>query len=188
MSDHKEIEARFLDIDVEKIKSQLKSVGAEDLGENLFEEMVFYSSDPVWDDQHRRFVRIRTTKHGTEMTYKHQHTDSVDGTLELQIMVSDPDMTRNILEELGLKMVRSQQKKRHSFKLDGVAVDLDSWPKIPTYIELEGPGEASLRAVAAKLQMDWSLAIFENPRIVIEKYYHIPVGSYRYFRFDRIGK
>ena len=43
----------------------------------------------------------------------------------------------------------------------------------------------SLKDAAAELGLDWGNVVLENPRAVIEKYYHIPVHTMRWFTFDR---
>lgn len=184
---NQEIECRFLEIDVQALKNRLAELGAKDFGEDLFSEMIFYSRDKNWDAEHRRIVKLRKTKNGIEMTYKHHHTESAEGTVEITVMVSDATKARELLEELGLEMFRQQEKKRRSFKLGDVFFDIDTWPKIPTYVELEGPSEQALKDAAKAADLDWKDVVFDNPRLVMEKRYHIPVGSYRYFTFDRIG-
>jgi adenylate cyclase class 2 len=66
-----------------------------------------------------------------------------------------------------------------------VVADIDTWPRIPTYIELEGPTEESLKQVATKLNLDWRNVVLENARLVIENRYHIPVGNMKWFTFDK---
>ncbi|MCL5436046.1 MAG: class IV adenylate cyclase [Patescibacteria group bacterium] len=184
---NQEIEVRFLEIDALKLKQRLLELGAEDLGEDIFSEMIFYHDQPGWDYYHRGVLKIRKTKDHTEFTYKRHHSESVDGTFEATTQVSDSEKTRELVEALGFPLFREQEKRRHTFKLGQVSVDIDTWPKVPTYVELEGPDETSLKQTAAVLGLDWAKAIFENPLMVIEKYYHIPVGGYRYFTFERMG-
>src|SRR6478609_5230234 len=157
---YKEIEVRFLEIDEAALKQDLKDLGAKDFGEDLFEEVITYKNQE-WLDYKRKFVKIRKTKDNVFLTYKHQEFDTVDGTEEIEIKVDDFEKTIKFLErvEMGFFM-RRQQKKRHTFKLDGVTIDIDTWPKIPTYVELEGNSEQDLKAVAAKLGFDWSKAVF----------------------------
>jgi len=64
-------------------------------------------------------------------------------------------------------------------------VEIDTWPKIPTYVELEGDSEQVLRDTAQKLGFDWADAVTDNPRKVIEERYHIPVGQMTWFTFGR---
>ena len=139
MSDeYKEIEVRFLEIDEMTLKRRLEELHAENLGEDLFEEIICYK-DKEWLDYKRKFVKVRQTKNGAYLTYKHHQFDTAEGTEEIEIKVDDFDKTIKFLERTGLGyFMRRQQKKRHKYKLDGVTVDMDTWPNVPTYVELEG--------------------------------------------------
>lgn len=184
--DYREIEVRFLEINKDLLISRLREIGAEDLGEDFLREMIFYDKDGKWLENRRQMVRIRATKRGTYLTYKNQYEDSATGTEEIELQITDPEKVEVLLDRLGYPMYRKQEKRRHTFKFEEVIVDIDTWPRVPTYVELEGPSEDALKAVSAKLNLDWQKAVFENPRIVIEKYYHIPVSKLRYFTFDRV--
>jgi adenylate cyclase class 2 len=183
--ENREIEAKFLEIQVLEFKKKLTEVGATDKGEKLLQETIFYDTDLSWLKEHM-FVRIRADGDTITVTYKHSKEKSVDGTEEIEIQVDDANQAHLLLERFGLVAYRKQQKKRHSFLLDNVKVDIDTWPKIPTYVELEGDSEADLKKVAAKLGLDWNNAVFESARHVIEERYHIPVGTYHYFTFSRV--
>ena len=65
-------------------------------------------------------------------------------------------------------------------------IDIDTWPKIPPYVELEGESEVALKHVAQDLGLDWKNAVFENARVVIETRYNIPLSTLRWFTFDRM--
>jgi adenylate cyclase class 2 len=183
---NREIEVRFLEINTEALKKRLRELGAEDFGEDLFEEIIAYK-DAQWLEYKRKFVRLRKTKDRISLTYKHQEKDTIDGTEEIEFEVDNFDNAELFLKRIGFDFfMRKQQKKRHSFKLDGVTADIDTWPKVPTYVELEGDSEQKLKDTAQKLNLDWSNAIFENPRMLIEKYYGIPVAKLTSFTFDKI--
>ena len=184
--ENSEIEVRFLEIDAQALKKKLNDLGAEDFGEDFLEEIIFYKNQEWWDYK-RKFIRLRKTKEGSFLTFKHQEFDAADGTEEIEVGVSDFDKTVKIFERLGLgDFMRRQQKRRHKFKLDGVVVDIDDWPKVPTYVELEGDSEQSLKAAAAKLGLNWQDAVFEPPRVLMEKRYNIPLAKLKWFTFDRI--
>lgn len=183
----REIEARFLGIDPEEFKRKLIAAGAEDLGEDLIREMIFYDKDFLWQKEEKKYVRVRKTKNGICMAFKHNDALAADGTKEIEIGVSDFDAAAALLEHIGLVAFREQEKKRHAYRLGDVRVELDTWPSIPTYAELEGPSEQALKAAAAKLGLDWKHAVFESARFLIEKYYRIPVSSLRHFTFSKIA-
>ena len=62
------------------------------------------------------------------------------------------------------------EKFRHSFILDKVTLDIDTWPKIPTYIELEGKSVKDLQKGAKKLGFDWNKRFDADPRYVYMHY------------------
>lgn len=183
--DHKEIEVRFLEINKNELVEKLIELGAEDKGEDMLEEVIVYDKDLIWKDEGGKLLKLRTRNGKTVLTYKHHIEHTAEGTEEIEVGVSDTKSMELLLERIGYVGYRHQQKYRHTFVLDGVTFDIDTWPRIPTYVELEGESENSLKAVAQKVGLDWNKVVFENPRIVIEKIYNIPVGNMRWFTFDK---
>ena len=184
-SDHTEIEVRFIEIDKEKLLQRLHEIGAKDLGEDLLHETIFYNEKEHWRDI-GKFVRMRQTKKGIYVTYKERadlHTVQVK---ELEFQSNKWQTTKLFLQALGIEAVREQEKKRHTFQLDDVIIDIDTWPTVPTYVELEGPSENRLREVAGSLELDWEKAILGGAAYVLQKYYHIHVKTLRYFTFEKI--
>lgn len=182
----REIEARFLNIDQAEFKKRLAETGAKDLGDDRIHEVIFYDKALRWQKEEKKYARVRRTKHGVLMTFKHNDFLGADGTKEIEIGVDDFDRAVSFLSHIGLVAFREQEKKRHSFKLGDVMVELDTWPSVPTYVELEGGSEVALKDAAGRLGLDWSTAVFESARFLIERHYRIPVSSLRRFTFSRI--
>lgn len=186
MSNHKEIEVRFLEIDKDALVARLRELGAKDGGEDMLEEVICYDKALEWrKPTGKEIVRLRTIGSRSVLAYKCRYSLTVDGVEEIEFEVSDPGKAILFLDRLGYPAYRLQQKRRHTFMLDGVTVDIDTWPRVPTYVELEGEHEESLRNVAEKLGLEWSDAVLESPRTVIEERYGIPVGTMSWFTFDR---
>lgn len=181
---NKEIEARFLEVDKEKLLKKLAAIGAKDKGEVLLTEIIFNNKDKTWHDE-GRFVRVRSKGNSAKMTYKHFKSQTIDGAYEIEFDVPSADMAQQFLESIGLIASRFQEKKRHTFVKDDVTIDIDTWPQVPTYVELEGPAEATIREVATELELDWSKAVFEDARTLIQTRYSIPVGKLKWFTFKR---
>lgn len=180
----REVEVRFLDINVDQLTARLAQANAHDLGEKLLEEVIFYDSELHWRDEHR-LIRLRKAGDTTTLTYKHHQAQTLGGAVEIELEVSDLKKAEALLEKTGLVAYRHQQKKRWTFQLGDVTVDIDTWPKIPPYVELEGLSEASLKIAAQHLGLSWSDAVFDDAKRVIERY-GVPVGSMRWFTFDRV--
>lgn len=177
-----EIEARFLEIDKQALIDQLHATDAVDKGEVLLNEIIFYDNAGAWEN---RFVRLRSSGSSTILTYKHNQHQTIDSATEIELSVSDAVKATLLLEAVGLAASRHQEKYRHTFVKDGVTIDIDTWPKIPPYVEFEGPSEKAIRKVAASLGFDWSKAVFDDARAIISKHYDIPVADLHWFTFDR---
>ena len=183
--DYREIEVRFLEVDKDDLIRRLQELGATDKGEDLLEEKIIYDKALTWRDESGKFLRLRTQKGKTQLCYKHRTAQSATGTEEIEFEVSNPEAAEALLDRLGYVAFRAQQKKRHTFVLGDVTVDIDTWPRIPTYVELEGTNEDSLKEAALKLGFDWEKVELRNPQIVIEEVYGVPVRHMTWFTFDR---
>lgn len=179
-----ETEVKFLEIDKKSLVDRLLNLGAKDFGEVLLEEVIFNGTAPDVPGQ-RWLVRIRKSGNKVVMTYKKHALNPQDGAEELELKIDDLETGVAFLEKLGFPAFRRQQKLRHTLQLDDVTVDIDTWPNIPTYVELEGPNMEALKLAAKKLDLDWSKVEHHDARWVIENIYHIPVGNMHWFTFER---
>ena len=134
---HIEYEVRVLEIDKNEIEKKLKELNAE-LVEDVFQKRYLYDFNPV---NPSKWIRLRTNGKKTTLTIKNVESSNIDGTKEVEIEVNDFDTTNEILNELGYKPRGIQENKRIKYNLNGVEVDIDTWPKIPTYLEIEGSSE-----------------------------------------------
>jgi adenylate cyclase class 2 len=178
-----EIEARFKNIHIDKIIKKIISLGGQDMGEKFLEETIFYDKKLKWRDD-GKFARLRCIDGKSIFTYKHIKKDSIDGTEEIEFSIDKPFQLKEFLSHLGLVAFRIQEKKRHTLILDGVTVDIDQWPLIPPYLEIEGKSESEIQAVAEKIGLMWEDALFIDARKIIEGY-GIDVSKFKYFTFEK---
>lgn len=144
---HTEYEVRILEIDVDSIKKKLENVGASFEWDRIQKRYV-YDFIPKVDS---KWIRLRTNGIKNTLTIKDLVTSKIDGTRELEIEVDDFLNTNKILEELGYTSRNYQENRRIQYKLDGVEIDIDYWPMIPTYLEIEGSSEEEVYKVVEKL-------------------------------------
>lgn len=144
-----EYEVRVLEINHDEMVKKLENLGAEFKFEALQQRYV-YDLKPKQDN---KWIRLRTNGNKTTLTIKDLQTKTIDGTKELEIIVDDFDKTTQILEELGYKNRGFQQNKRTQYILDGVEIDLDRWPLIPEYMEIEGPSIEKVEQTLTKLEI-----------------------------------
>ena len=187
MPQNSEIEVRFLNIDKPALIKKLQLLGAKETPEYMLEEIIFYDSDLKWRDVEKRFVRIRKKDDSIVLTYKHnKQGTTLAGVEEIEFKVPEVEKVSLLLQRLNLIPYRHQQKLRHSFSFQNAAIDIDTWPTVPPYVEIEGESEQHVQNVAQEIGCDWSQRITDDALVVLEKYYHIPFGSLRVFKFDTI--
>ena len=134
---HTEYEVRVLEIDTEKIIKKLEELHATFLWDKIQRRYV-YDLKPA---EENRWIRLRTNGEKSTLTIKNVATSNIDGTQELEIVVDDFDRTHLLLKELGYESRSYQENRRIQYNLNGVEIDIDTWPKMPTYMEVEGSSE-----------------------------------------------
>lgn len=137
---HTEYEVRVLNIKKEKIIKKLEELHAE-FQWDLIQKRYVYDFIPNIES---KWIRLRTNGKKTTLTIKNLVSSEIDGTQELEIEVDNFERCNLILKELGYVPKGYQENRRRQYLLNGVEVDIDSWPLIPDYLEIEGPSEEAV--------------------------------------------
>lgn len=177
---HTEYEVRILDIDKEKIIKKLEELGAKKESEFNYKRRV-YNFNPPTD---YKWIRLRTDGRKTTLTIKKIESFSIDGTKEMEIEVSDFEETNKMLEEMGYKAHTYQENKRIRYVLNNVEFDIDSWPYIPTYLEIEGKDEVSVKKMLEVLEVDKEKATSLDVQGVFKEFYNIDIAEVPVVKFD----
>ncbi|MCL5411425.1 MAG: CYTH domain-containing protein [Patescibacteria group bacterium] len=154
-----EYEAKFLEINEEEIKSRLKSLGAKLVKPKQLLSRVIFENENTRADH--SWIRLRNEGDRVTLTLK-QVVDikTIRGTREIEIIVDDFDRTVELLEGIGMEKKNYQENYREEWQLNGIIFDFDTWPDIPTFLEIEGPDESSVRQTAKKLGLEYKNAKF----------------------------
>ncbi len=128
-----EFEVKILNVDVAAFKKKLAEVGAKKHKER---EMRRYVYD-IEKGNENSWIRLRDKGGKVALTIKEIKNDEIGGTEEIEVEVSDFEMTNKLLERLGFSGKAYQENKRISYRLNDVKIEIDSWPKIPPYVEIE---------------------------------------------------
>jgi adenylate cyclase class 2 len=139
-----EIEAKILNVDVQKLEEKLLSFGAERKSEKLFRAMAFdYPGYPM--DKEAAWVRLRDEGDKITMAYKKRlgvkdinKGTNDSGMEEIEVSVSDYDLAKEFLLKLGMVVKFYQEKKRITWQKGPVTYDIDTWPQLEPYLEVEG--------------------------------------------------
>jgi adenylate cyclase, class 2 len=174
-----EFEAKILDIAPEAIEAVIESLGGEFLGETLQRRYV-YDIDPA--DQ-STWLRLRDNGSQTTIAVKRIAHDGIDGTDETEIIVDDFDTAAALLELIGMSPKAYQENRRRSWRLGNCDLEVDTWPMIPTYMEIEGPDVDAVTETAKRLGCDPEQLTGANTT-KIYAHYGLTLADYPDLRFQ----
>lgn len=104
----------------------------------------------------KKWVRLRKTietkedgitKESTTLTIKHilkNDESGIQQMKETEILVNSLEETNEFLENIGFSYRSYQEKKRVKYILNEHEIDIDTWPELPTYFEVEGKDKNDL--------------------------------------------
>ncbi|MBQ6860272.1 MAG: CYTH domain-containing protein [Clostridia bacterium] len=174
-----ELEERILEIDVKKMIAKLESLGAEKVGE-WHQKRYVYDFNPIRENE---WIRLRTNGITTTLTYKNVEKNEIDGTKEHEIEVENFEKTNEMLKILGYLPKAFQENKRIRYLLKGTEVDLDSWPLIPPYLEIEGKSKSEIEEIEKLLEVDKSKVTYLNCSDVYKEIYGIDISKIKELKF-----
>ncbi len=177
---HIEYEVRVLEIDTRDIKSKLKNLKAV-LVEDVLQKRYVYDFKPV---EENKWIRLRTNGTKTTLTIKNVESSNIDGTREMEIVVDDFDTTNEILNELGYFPRGIQENKRIRYDLNGVEVDIDTWPGIPTYLEIEASSEKKVFEILDLLEIPRDKATSLDVQSIYTEVYGIDLEKQKRLSFS----
>lgn len=168
-----EIEAKFLDIKKEKIQNTLKKNEAVLVHPECLMRRKNFDYPDSRLEKIGGWVRVRDEGDMVTLAYKQLVDRTIEGTKEISLKVEDFDKVTDFLLAIGLDNKSYQETKRERWDFEGVEVTIDTWPWIPTFVELEGPSEEKLKEVAVKLGLDWNKAVHGSVEIAYQAYYNV---------------
>ena len=187
---NEEIEVVYTDIDVKDIEQRLKKIGAKKIEDILYRIAVFDYPDLRLEKKYS-WVRLRSRGNKTTLTYKQRMgigkggADNEDlGMKEIETMVGDFEQAKEFLLSIGLIIKLEQDKKRIRWQKDDVVFDIDFWPMLNPYLEIESDNMEKIDQAIDELGLD-----INKKRIInnweIYKEAGINLGDYQVMTFDR---
>ena len=177
---HTEIEVRILEINIDNIIDKLEKLGAKRVGDWNYRRYVY----DVKPKEEGKWIRLRTNGDSTTLTYKNIIDNSINGTKEVEINVDSFDNTNEFLECIGFKSRSYQENKRVRYMLDDVEIDIDTWPMIPSYLEIEGDSEDDVMRIVNKLGLETSNLTSLSPQDIYIDIYGIDIRDMDVLKFN----
>lgn len=171
---HTEIEAKFLHADHDGIRKKLRAIGAIcDQPMRLMRRKNYDYPDGRLGSRFSGWVRVRDEGDKITLSYKQLNDRTLLGTKEVSLTVDSFEAADAFLRSIGLEANSYQETKRESWRLGAVQIELDEWPWIDPFIEIEGPHEAAVREVAEHLNFDFADAVHGSVEVAYQAEYDV---------------
>jgi len=133
----KEIEVKILEINVEEIEKKLKEIGAEEVFEGELVSIYFDFEDRSLEKE-SKVLRLRQKSDTVILTYKELISqDKAKIMDEYELAVNELEPMKRIFEGIGLFPLYEFNKHRTTYKLNQTSFEIDKYPGIPAFLEIE---------------------------------------------------
>ncbi|MGQ9587712.1 MAG: class IV adenylate cyclase [Thermoplasmata archaeon] len=142
-----EVESKFRSPGNEKVEKTLIRLGARKISEGAMEDVYF--SHPSRDfSKTDETLRLRKTNSASELTYKgpRMKLESAKAREEITLRTENPLAVQRIIESLGFIEFLAIRKRRTSYMLDKLRVDVDDVNGLGEFVELEAMTELPERS------------------------------------------
>ncbi|MES2088228.1 MAG: CYTH domain-containing protein [Patescibacteria group bacterium] len=170
-----EIETKVLDIDAEKIKAKLIALSAKKIQDTRL-VVDWYRPVGTKEGTDPWFLRIRSNSQGThEVTWKAK--SEILGVArkhkEINFSIAEPEKLSDLFEELQLEKYAHQEKNRISFTLKDWQFDIDEYPNMPAFLEIESGSEEQIQKALTLLDLAKNRTWAKGERILIQEIYKL---------------
>ena len=177
-----EIETKVLDINVRAITQNLRMHGAvRSKKERLVVD--WYRLKGITEGEDPWFLRIRSySGKRFEVTWKAKSNTVgiVRKHKEINFSITEARAVADLFEEIGLEQYAHQEKDRISFRLKGWQFDIDQYPGMPAFVEIEGHSEVHIKKAMQLLGICDKQTWTRGERILIQDVYHLDWYSMKF--------
>ncbi len=102
-----------------------------------------------------KWIRLRKSNDKIELTTKHvfeKKNMKLQAVGEREINTSSFEETNSILESIGIVKKSYQEKIRYSYHFNGADIEIDIWPMLKPYIEIECEDVSIIEDIIQKLE------------------------------------
>ncbi len=179
-----ETEAKIKVVDHQALRERLTRLGAKCQPEQLEIDIYFDTAEAKLLKSDRA-LRLRCVDKEYVLAYKGPPEQSkYKQRQEIQTSIADAAAMQSLLGELGFTQSLLFEKRRQRWRLDDCWVELDQLPLLGTFVEVEGPDEAAIEQVLAKLELDQADLIATPYPILLRDHLERTGSSSREIRFS----
>lgn len=168
-----EIETKVLDIDSDEVEATLVSLGARKTQDTRL-TVDWYRTIGDKEGEEPWFLRIRSygeEKHEVTWKAKSDIVGIARKHKEINFFIDESEELADLFEELGLEAYAHQEKDRTSYVFKDWSFDIDRYPGMPPFMEIEGSSEAHIQEALRLLGLEHNATWATGERILIQERY-----------------
>ncbi len=165
--------------ELKNIESLLNLDGIEDLLLkdvkdiiNILENEILKNSFEKFKINPNKWVRLRQSNDTVLLTSKHifeKNTSNFQSVLETEFEVSSLEEANLFLESIGIVKRSYQEKKRYSYVYKNAEVEIDIWPLLKPYLEIECDDENIIDEIIKVLELEKNEVVSLNTEQLYKK-------------------
>ena len=168
-----EREIKFLDTDLSVIRAKLQEIGGVcSVPERLMRRTIFDFPDRRLGEKHA-WARVRDEGDRVTMSYKRLASIGLEGMEEVEFTIPRFEDGEAFLRGLGLVPRSFQESRRETWEWNGCEIVLDTWPWLPSFIEIEGENEEEMQGLVRMLGLAWKQGVYGGIVEVFKYYYQV---------------
>lgn len=172
---HKELTVKVLDIDLADVTARLNKAGAHKAFDQALTRTLIFDHPNLRLRQVGKVLRLRQVGSKVFLSIKQgeqNHNSSPFSRVnESEIKLDDFYQAFSLFEGLGFQAFRYQEKKRTGWTYPGgVKIEIDEFPKIPPYMEIEADSEEKIKNFLARIDMKLDDTVKISATEVLKKY------------------
>lgn len=168
-----EYEATFVEVDAAAVRLSLTRAGAVCEKPEFVQKRSVYHL-PRGNEITGGWLRVRDEGDRTTLSLKVVNGTTMVDQKELCVVVDSFAHACALLEAIGCCKKAYQETKRELWMLGSVEVMIDTWPFLPTFVEIEGSDETTVRTAAQILGFSWDTARFCHVGTLYAEKYGFP--------------
>ncbi len=138
-------------------------------------------------DKFFKWIRLREDVEKVELTVKYIYNSKaeyqIDDVKEIEIVVDNFETANKLVEELGYYKRKLVEKKRTSYSLHGLQIEIDEWPLLEPYVEIEGDNVKKIYELAEQLGYPEKLVkVMNTEDVYLEK--GVDLSKYEIMTFE----
>lgn len=135
LNEYKEHEIKVLDVDVERLVKKLEEIGAKKVYDDNRTIIALDTKDNHYLNNEDKLIRI--TDEGSIKVTMHVNQSTPETKKGIKFKTSRMKETMDFFNQLGLFPISEVKSHRISYELGKIDFDIDKFPAIPTFLEID---------------------------------------------------